>query len=88
MVVLVALSHRYLSERGNVLALSPINPSPRSRWTYDTRESPPLSSKLAPATSSRKDVSPYFSHENRRGVSQRMKLLRKFIHFIIWKDVF
>jgi len=87
MVVLVALSHRYLSERGNVLALSPINPSPPSLWTYDTRESPPLPSKVAPVTSSRQDVSLYrFSRENRRGVSQRS--LRTIVHFIIRKDVF
>lgn len=38
-MVFVALSHCYLSDRGNVLALSPINPSPRGRWTHDTRES-------------------------------------------------
>ncbi|EFN72929.1 hypothetical protein EAG_11220 [Camponotus floridanus] len=34
-VVFVALSHCYLSDRGNVLALSPINPSPRDHWTHD-----------------------------------------------------
>lgn len=36
MVVLVALSHCYLSDRGNVLALSPINPSPSAGPTIRT----------------------------------------------------
>lgn len=44
-MVFVALSHYYLLDRGNVLALSSINP--RGCWTHDMRESFEFEEELA-----------------------------------------
>lgn len=80
-VVFVALSHCYLSDRGNVLALSPINPSPRDHWTHDIHVSPWNSLKNAPATSS-----PKIFYNN---INARWKFLF-FGYFskVIWKKIF